>query len=116
MRTIKLLFCWEKTVLDKAKNRVSEAANELAQCNTGSIGETNRRAILKKEMAFLNIELVSALSSKIGDLSDVIDQSQKSSKKLQSSILYLNIVLTTATIIGAIATAFLAYHEIMGIK
>lgn len=46
-------------------------------------------------------------------LSEVIKEAADSSKGLEGKILFLNIVLTIATVIGAIATVFTALPEIL---
>lgn len=56
-----------------------------------------------------NSEAVNFVSNKLSELSSNIEKSQESSQKLGGKILWLNIVLTFATVIAAIATAKVAF-------
>ncbi len=49
------------------------------------------------------------IENSIKSLENQIKESSDSSKKLNKSLLWLNIVLTSATVVGAIATALMAY-------
>lgn len=97
--------------MEESKNRVRHAADELGSCKTGSIGETQRRAELEKQIAMLNADLVTELSSRISELTNNIQEGNEASGKLQNSVVKLNIILAIATAVGAFATVIIAISE-----
>lgn len=51
------------------------------------------------------------INSSLNELQQTIKESNQNSKKLSNKLLWLNVVLTIATVVGAIATAILAFKK-----
>lgn len=69
--------------------------------------ETSAKDVGQRITNFLGV--VNEINISLGELKNVIKTSNDNSERLSNKLLWLNRVLTIATVVGAIATAILAF-------
>jgi hypothetical protein len=90
-------------VADKSKNDILEAMAGTAQPGS-AIHEQQKSAIL--------VRCTEDVESAFQTLGLQITESVKATEKMSNRIYWLNVALTIATLVGAFATAFIAFKAI----
>lgn len=81
-----------------------ELIKDIGAMNAGSNAPT-----FEKARAELALKCVNNIINSITDLNNSIKQNSISNEAVSKKIFWLNMILTAATVIGTIATVFLAY-------
>jgi hypothetical protein len=90
-------------VADKNKNEILEALANTAQPGS-AIHEQQKSAIL--------VRCTEDIESSFHELGLQLTESAKATEKMSNRIYWLNIALTGATFVGAVATAYIAFKTI----